>query len=318
MKIDFRGRNLLESSKRKYNLSRKIKIGVITAALVVGIPGLMFLNKNNNQETDFGNPAPGPEYYHEVVQEDPIETTLDQINSLNIIINDNDCADAFITDIYEKLEEDGIQFKKAVKDKGVQENDAVVITLDQQYMAGPGVLVLAPYYNDNKGDSDALALALDTALYEKGFLTQGIECGIRGFREDENGNVMQRIPTSTEEKIGRNTNSSYATITFGTNNANTELVTSAIENALARYYSYVSTYNLQEDLIYRAQKDETLDDIAKKYNTTSNYIKVNNGIITDEVQTDTAIKNPKVDHMREFDHNVPVDFKNVEKTIWAK
>ena len=199
MKIDFRGRNLLESSKHKYNLSRKIKIGVITAALVVGIPGLMFLNKNNNKETDFGNPAPGPEYYHEVVQEDPIETTLDQINSLNIIINDNDCADAFITDIYEKLEEDGIQFKKAVKDKGVQENDAVVITLDQQYMAGPGVLVLAPYYNDNKGDSDALALALDTALYEKGFQTEGIECGIRGFREDENGNVMQRIPTSTEE-----------------------------------------------------------------------------------------------------------------------
>lgn len=318
MKIDLRGKNLLESSQRKYALSRKIKIGVITAALVVGIPGLMILHNNHKQEADFGNPAPGLEYYQEPMIEAPVEATLDQINSLNIIINDNDCADSFITDIYEKLEEDGIQFKKTIGDKGVQDNDAVVITLDQQYMAGPGVMVLAPYYNDNKGSSDALALALDTALYEKGFLTQGIECGIRGYREDEDGNVLQRIPTSTEEKIGKNTNSSYATITFGTQNANTELVTSAIENALARYYSYVSTYNLQEDLIYRAQKDETLEELAKKYNTTRDYLKVRNNIITSEVQTDTAIKSPKLDNIREFDHNVPVDFKNVEKTIWAK
>ncbi|MBQ8132235.1 MAG: hypothetical protein IJ193_07070, partial [Bacilli bacterium] len=136
MKIDIKSRELLENSQRKYSLSRKIKIGVITAALVVGIPSLMFLNKNN--EPDYGNPAPGPEQYQEVIQEKPVETTLDQVNSLNIVIDDNDCSDTFMADIYEKLEEDGIQFKKSRKGNNVDVNDGVVITLDQQYMAGPG------------------------------------------------------------------------------------------------------------------------------------------------------------------------------------
>lgn len=316
MKIDIKSRELLENNERKYSLSRKIKIGVITAAFVVGIPTLMFLN--NNESKDFGNPAPGPDQYQEVIQEAPIETTLEEINSLNIVVNDNDCSDTFMADIYEKLEEDGIKFQKTKKSEGVNFNDSVVITLDQQYMAGPGVLVIAPYYNGRKGNSDALALAANTALYEKGFLTEGIECGIRGYREDENGNVMQRVPTKTEENINKDIDSSFVTISFGTQNANAELVTSAIENTLARYYSYVKNNQSSEDLIHRAEKDETLKELAARYDTTPDYLKIRNNIITEEVQTDTAIKSPKVDKIREFDPVVPVDFKNVEKTIWAK
>lgn len=315
MKIDVKSRNLLDERSKKYKLSHRVKAGIVVAALVVGIPSLMFLNKNN-EDKDFGNPPPGIEEFQEVVLEDAVEADLDQINSMNIIINDGDCSDTFMAEIYDKLENDGIKFKKSKNDNNIDINNSVVITLDQQYVSGPGMLVIAPCDNNRKGNSDALALAMDTAFYEKGFFTDGIEAGIRGFRE-ENGKVVNRVPSKTEETIGKDKNTSFVTIAFGTENMNSELVVSAIENGLTRYYSYLQN-NTNEDLIYRATDDEDINIYANKFNTTAEHIRLTNKIVGDVVPVDTTIKNPRIDLIRQFNKNVPVDLKDVEKTVWAK
>ena len=44
MKIDVRSKELLNGKKEKYKLSHKVRFGLVTAALVLGIPGMMFLN----------------------------------------------------------------------------------------------------------------------------------------------------------------------------------------------------------------------------------------------------------------------------------
>ena len=54
------------------------------------------------------------------------------------------------------------------------------------------------------------------------------------------------------------------------------------------------------------------------FNTTADYIRIKNNIYGDIVPADTTIKNPKVDLIRQFNKNVPVDLKNVEKTVWSK
>ena len=318
MKIDVRSRELLEGKKKKYRLSHKFKVGLVTAALVLGIPGMMFLNsKNNRNETkDFGNPPPGIEEYEDVVLEDAVKGTVDEINNLNIIIDDGDCSDTFMEEVYNELENDGIKFKKSDKGNNINNDNSVVITLDQQYISGPGVLVIAPSNNNREGNSDALALAMDTALYEKGFLTDGIECGIRGFRE-EDGKVVNRIPSKTEDSISKDKNTSFVTISFGTENINSELVVEAIENGLTRYNSYIQT-NSKEDLIYRAMDDDDINKYVEMFNTTAERIRLTNKITGEVVPVDTTVKNPRVDLIRQFNKSVPVDLENVEKTKWAK
>lgn len=318
MKIDVRSRELLERKKEKYKLSRKIKFGLVTAALVLGIPGMMFLNSKNNKNDskDFGNPPPGIEEYEDVVLEDAIESDLDQINKLNIIIDDGDSSDTFMDEIYNELESDGIKFKKSKNGNNINYDNSVVITLDQQYISGPGVLVIAPSDNDRLGNSDALALAMDTALYEKGFLTDGIECGVRGFRE-ENDKVVNRIPGNTEEKISKDKKTSFVTISFGTDNINAHLVVTAIENGLTRYNSYLQN-NSNEDLIYRAMDDDDINKYINMFNTTAERVRLTNKLTGDLVPADTTVKNPRVDLIREFNKSVPVNLKDVEKTVWTK
>lgn len=318
MKIDVRSKELLNGKKEKYKLSHKVRLGLVTSALVLGIPGMMFLNsKNNRNETkDFGNPPPGIEEYQDVILEDAVEGDLDQINKLNIIIDDGDCSDAFIAEVHDELEKDGIKFKKSNKANNINYDNSVVITLDQQYVSGPGVLVIAPRDNKRIGNSDALALAMDTALYEKGFITDGIECGVRGFRE-EDGRVVNRVPSKTEDKINKKYNTSFVTIAFGTDNINAELVVEAIENGLTRYNSYIQT-NSKEDLIYWASDDTDINMYAEMFNTTAERIRLTNKITGEVVPVDTTVKNPRVDLIRQFSRNVPVNLKDIEKTKWAK
>lgn len=312
-RIDVRNSDLLGEKGKKFTLSRKVKVGVIIAATIVGIYGLSEMNKNN----DYNNPPANIDQYEEVSLEDPIEVSLNNINEMNIIINDNDCSDTFMEAIYNKLENDGINFTAAKNSKNIDIDNSVVITLDQQYISGPGMIVIAPYDNNRKGNSDALALACDTAFYEKGFLANGIECGIRGYRENSDGTILERIPTKTEDSIDSDKNVSFVTIAFGTDNTNSDLVVSSIENALARYYSFIKTNNIGEDLIYRSTKEDTIESICVKYGTNENNLRTINNIQTDNLPVNSTIKNPAVQVIREFNRTVPVDMY-IEKTKWSK
>lgn len=307
MKISVKNSNFFKENKSK--LKRIAKRGIVTAALVIGIPYFIFTTKKKNNDID--------NQFFQPVIEDPVEATLDDINSMNIIINDNDCSDSFIEEIYNELESDGIKITGTNNDKDINYDNSIVITLDQQYMAGPDMLVIAPYDNNRIGNSDALALACERAFDENGFFVEGIESGIRGYEETDEG-VTERIATNEEKIINSNYNTSFVTISFGTTNTNAHLVVSSIENALTRYNYYINNSNIGEDLLYRTGNEDTLESLALKYNTTVNYLKVMNDIIDDELPKDSIIKNPIVENLREFKSNVPMELKDVEKTLWSK
>lgn len=316
MKIDVRYKELLKKKSDHYKLSRKIKTGFISAVALVGIPAMMFSNKNKGADSMNDN-YQNVGTYQEAKTEDPINVDINEVNELNIIINDNDCSDTFMESIYNNLEADGIKFKTTKNSENIDVDDSVIITLDQQYISGPGMLVIAPYDNERRGNSDALALACEASFYENGFFTDGIECGKKGFREMEDGTIMERIPTSTEENISSDKNTSFVTICFGTDNTNPLLVTASIEGMLTRYCSYIKNGNKDEDLIYRTEKDDTYDSLTAKYGYSENYLKLMNNLDTEELPIDSTIKNPDVKDIREFDTVVPVNLY-VEKTKWSK
>jgi len=297
----FENENNLSLNKKESKKHSGKKIMAIVLSFGVGLTsGLSISALNDNfpliPETNLFN------------EEDmSLDISLDEINSMNIILNDNNCSNTFFDEVCNKLREDGIKFTSVKNNDKINEKADIVITLDQQYMAGPDTVILASYNNNQENNSDALVLALNTAFDEYGFFMAPISSGVFGYRETEYG-VSERIPTSTEENVHENT--SYATISFGSLNVSSELTVSGIEGALVRYCSYIKKDNNDNDLIYRVERNESLDDIKVKLNGQN--IKPNTNIMENQ-----TIINPVVKNIPEFDKHVPYSLY-VEKTLWSK
>lgn len=320
----------IEGLNSKIKLSHKSKTGVLLSlCFAVGIGSFVGIIAHDHEE-EFKSVIPtiileepgelsiNKDYLLEkdaivIPTEDSIKVSIDDINSLNIIINDDNCMGDFINSVCQELDIDGIKFTFTAESKDVDVDDAVVITLDQQYMAGPGMLVFAPYENGGNNNSDALALAAQTAFYDKGFLMDNIACGQLGFRENKDGSISERVPTNTEDAIGKDKSTSFVTISFGTNNTSASLVAEAIEDTLIRYCSYISNEYNDGDLIYCVEAGESYDDISSKLGISSDVLDdYNNTIDEAMLLTGETIINPVVEERVEFDRKTATDFKSNE------
>ena len=113
------------------------------------------------------------------------------------------------------------------ENEGINVNDALVITLDQQYYGGPGVVVLAPYENEGNNVSDALACAIEKEFSEDGIKMDGIFCGRTGY-SNASKTGSNRVPTSTESSIDKDRDTIFTTICFGTKTPNQKVVADGI------------------------------------------------------------------------------------------
>lgn len=251
-------------------------------------------------------------------QEDPINVSLEEINSLNIIINNCNSSEVFITEVCKELSKDGIKFTFTQDCNNINIDNAIIITLDQQYMSGLGTAVFAPLENERLGNSDALALAAKTAFYEKGFLIDRISCGQTDFMESSEHTINERVPTSTEKGIDKTLDTSFVTVSFGAESVNATLTASSIEATLTRYYSYIISDHENIDLIYCAGPDETYNEISNRLNTTNSALITFNKIKNKKVAlTGDAILNPKIADIRQFNQYVPTNLY-IDKTLWSK
>lgn len=244
-----------------------------------------------------------------IAQNEPLVVSQESINALHVIINDNDCSDTFIQQICQHLDEKGIVYQFTTYGQGINVSDSVVVTLDQQYISGPNMVILAPYDNNRIGNSDALALAFRAAFDEKGFPIDGVYCGKKGYKQSVNSNtVLTRIPTSTEDGIAKDKNTSFVTVCFGTENTNPIYAADAIENALGRFASYVQCPS-DADLIYCAGEEDTLAELAERYHTSISTINITSGMPYDNctLTSNQAIINPCTMQVKEFDSNLPVE-----------
>lgn len=327
---------ILENGGLKLNRSSKVGI-IIALCLGLGVgatAGYLVGDSDDIEILDFTAP-PGIEisadtplrnqilvFDDETIipyeQEDPINVSLEEINSLNIIINDNDCREDFINSVCAELDRDGIKYTFTRNCENIDVDNAVVITLDQQYMAGPATVIFAPLQNCRIGNSDALALAAQRAFYEKGFLVDGVACGQMGFRENDNGTISERIPTETESSIGTDKNTSFVTISFGTQNTHAGLTASSIEGMLTRYYSFITSGYGDDDLVYCVEEGEDYSDIAEKLDTTGTALYKYNGSPDESILlTGDALINPAAANIREFNKHVPTNLY-IDKTLWSK
>lgn len=224
----------------------------------------------------------------------PIGVGVEQVNDLNIIINGGNCSDSFISGIAEELAEDGINVSWTQDLEGMNTDNSIVITLDQQYISGPGMVIVGPYQNGRDDNSDALALTMKAGFNEQGFFADEIQCGRTGYEELPDGTVVEMVRSDTEKKVGPNT--SFVELCFGTQNTNPRLVGKAIKLSLARYANYLANEKVSEDLLVRTDIPEMYGDEMLPENTV---------LMSDTVLT-----------IDSFDKGTPVDLGGLESSIW--
>ena len=224
----------------------------------------------------------------------PIGVGVEQVNDLNIIINGGNCSDSFISGIAEELAEDGINVSWTQDLEGMNTDNSIVITLDQQYISGPGMVIVGPYQNGRDDNSDALALTMKAGFNEQGFFADEIQCGRTGYEELPDGTVVEMVRTDTEKKVSPNT--SFVELCFGTQNTNPRLVGKAIKLSLARYANYLANEKVSEDLLIRTDIPEMYGDEMLPENTV---------LMSDTVLT-----------IDSFDKGTPIDLGGLESSIW--
>lgn len=262
----------------------------ITIGLAVATVGM--LSQCDVDDNDLGTFTPESEVVSNYTS--PISIGVDQVNDLNIIINGGNCSDSFISGIAEELTEDGINVSWTQDLEGMNTDNSIVITLDQQYISGPGMVIVGPYQNGRDDNSDALALAMQAGFNERGFFADEIQCGRTGYEELADGTVVEMVRSETEKKVGQNT--SFVELCFGTQNTNPELVGKAIKLSLARYANYLANEKVSEDLLVRTDVPEMYGDEMLPENTV---------LMSDTVLT-----------IDSFDKSTPIDLGGLESTIW--
>ena len=236
---------------------------------------------------------------------------VEEIESLNVIIQNNDCGDSFFQKVCDILEEDHIPFKEVSGPLWEDIDNSTIVTLDMQYSAGSGTLIFAPVDNTRAGYSDSLALAMKAGLKESGIENLYIVSGMTGFREDEFGNVSQYVPTPTEEEVGNHLNTNFVTISFGTYNVEPKKVAKGIESGLARHKCYLNNYDAGTDLIYKSRSGEEVSVVADYFSTSVKDLCSYNRIKAMDALEERAVVNPNVQQMDVFKSTVPFQ---IEKT----
>ena len=261
----------------------------ITIGLAVATVGMLH---QCSVEDDLGTFTPESEVVSNYTT--PIGVGVEQVNDLNIIINGGNCSDSFISGIAEELAEDGINVSWTQDLEGMNTDNSIVITLDQQYISGPGMVIVGPYQNGRDDNSDALALTMKAGFNEQGFFADEIQCGRTGYEELPDGTVVEMVRSDTEKKVSPNT--SFVELCFGTQNTNPRLVGKAIKLSLARYANYLANEKVSEDLLVRTDIPEMYGDEMLPENTV---------LMSDTVLT-----------IDSFDKGTPVDLGGLESSIW--
>lgn len=236
--------------------------------------------------------------------EDGYSVPISNINSYKVIIDDNDCSDVMFREICSYLSDQELQFVISRGGKDINYDNSIVVTIDQQYSSGDETKIFAPCDNTRGGYSDALALAMKASLEREYIRTDDIVCGKHGYHQDDDGVIHKYSLTETEKKISKINDSSFITVSLGTQCANAKEVAVAIKNGIARFIHYINSHSNAIDLIYRCNESDTLENIANYFNVTTSELVSNNHIKTNHFFDAQAIVNPGARNVDSFNPDI--------------
>lgn len=213
------------------NIKLKKKIGkIVTLGVLSGVIIANGQNDSSKVNIDLDN----------MVSDSTLEVSIDDINdSLNLIINDNDCGNAFFENFCQSLENQGVEFLTSRANNNINYKNSTVITLDQQMVAGEGIALVGPQKDGTANHSEALLMSMLVTLHNNGWEANAI-AGISQYQSLDNGTVIYTTVPSPTEQIATESDAQI-TVAVGTMpiNATTEKLVKDIIVALGRYSYYL-------------------------------------------------------------------------------
>lgn len=213
------------------NIKLKKKIGKIVTLGVLS--GVIIANRQNDSSKvniDLDN----------MVSDSTLEVSIDDINdSLNLIINDNDCGNAFFENFCQSLENQGVEFLTSRANDNLDYENSTVITLDQQMVTGEGIALVGPQKDGTANHSEALLMSMLVTLHNDGWDANAI-AGISQYQSLDNGDVIYTtVPSPTEQMATKS--DAQITVAIGTmpTDATTEKLAKDVTVALGRYSHYL-------------------------------------------------------------------------------
>lgn len=228
-----------------------------------------------------------------------IDDYIDSINSMNIVFYDNNCGNSLFKEIIDRLRSDKIDISVAKSSDDLNCNNATIIALDEQYNAGQETIIFAPYNNTRVGFSDSLAIAIYLGFVQEGVPVQKIQCGQRGLISSD-GKSINIGPTSTEELISDGCDSSFITISFGTEKPKPDDIVTCIEAGLIRQAIYLNSDDHQTDLIYRASSEDEVSTVSDYFGTSVEKLREFNNLNSTGFEDSQTVINPYVSEMSAF------------------
>ena len=215
----------------KGDMKLKKKIGKIVA--LGALTGVIIAN-GQKDPSDVNNDLDS------MVSDSTLEVSIDDINdNLSLIINDNDCGNAFFEDFCQSLEEQGIEFRTSRSNDNLDYENSTVITLDQQMVAGEGIALVGPQKDGTANHSEALLMSMLVTLHNDGWDANAI-AGISQYQSLDNGDVIYTtVPSPTEQMATKS--DAQITVAIGTmpTDATTEKLAKDVTVALGRYSHYL-------------------------------------------------------------------------------
>ena len=215
----------------KGDMKLKKKIGKIVA--LGALTGVIIAN-GQKDPSDVNNDLDS------MVSDSTLKVSIDDINdNLSLIINDNDCGNAFFEDFCQSLEEQGIEFLTSQANDNLDYENSTVITLDQQMVAGEGIALVGPQKDGTANHSEALLMSMLVTLHNDGWDANAI-AGISQYQSLDNGDVIYTtVPSPTEQMATKS--DAQITVAIGTmpTDATTEKLAKDVTVALGRYSHYL-------------------------------------------------------------------------------
>lgn len=215
----------------KEDIKLKKKIGKIVA--LGTLTGVIIAN-GQKDPSDVNNDLDS------MVSDSTLKVSIDDINdNLSLIINDNDCGNAFFEDFCQSLEEQGIEFLTSQANDNLDYENSTVITLDQQMVAGEGIALVGPQKDGTANHSEALLMSMLVTLHNDGWDANAI-AGISQYQSLDNGDVIYTtVPSPTEQMATKS--DAQITVAIGTmpTDATTEKLAKDVTVALGRYSHYL-------------------------------------------------------------------------------
>ena len=213
------------------NIKLKKKIGkIVTLGVLSGVIIANGQNDSSKVNIDLDN----------MVSDSTLEVSIDDINdSLNLIINDNDCGNAFFENFCQSLENQGVEFLTSRANDNLDYENSTVITLDQQMVTGEGIALVGPQKDGTANHSEALLMSMLVTLHNDGWDANAI-AGISQYQSLDNGDVIYTtVPSPTEQMATKS--DAQITVAIGTmpTDATTEKLAKDVTVALGRYSHYL-------------------------------------------------------------------------------